>query len=284
MIKLHQHPIYRLLRLDKPIGFLLLLWPTLMALWIAGDGHPSLKNQLIFILGVVVMRPAGCIINDIADRHIDRQVARTKTRPLASGELSIKQALFIFVGLLTIGFLLLIQLNLLTIIIACFALLFSCLYPWSKRVLYFPQLVLGLSWYLSIPMAFAAECHCLPLTCWILYLAAVTWTVAFDTFYGLADRQDDLRIGVKSTAILFTGVEKFAIGLLQLVTVSLLILLGLFLSYSWEYWLAILLAIILFIYQHYLARNGNEAGYLLAFKNNNWVGLVLFIGVFLSAF
>lgn len=269
----------RLMRLHKPKPILLLLWPTWWALWIAGQGHPSLKNIIIFTLGVLIMRSAGCVINDIADRHIDGKVARTQDRPLAAGLVSVKEALFIFVSLVILAFVLVLQLNLLTVLMAFPALGLAILYPFMKRYTYFPQVVLGMAWYLSVPMAFAAQLNTIPWLAWYLYIIAIIWAVIYDTFYALADREDDLKIGVKSTAILFGKQARLIIAGLQLVMILLLLGLGLILKRSDFYFGIIILTALYFIYQQYLTRILTPKTCIKAFLNNNWVGFWVFVGL-----
>jgi 4-hydroxybenzoate polyprenyltransferase len=268
------------MRFDKPIGILLLLWPTLWALWLAAKGMPKLSILMIFILGVIVMRPAGCIINDITDRQFDGQVNRTCHRPLITGAVSLKEAWILFFILCLIGFLLVLQLNFLTIVIAFFALIFSSLYPLMKRYIPCPQLVLGLSWYLSIPMAFSAVLGKVPPVGWFVYAIAVLWTVIFDTFYAMADKADDEKIGIKSTAIWFSPYEPLILGILQGVFFIFLCMLGVFAHLSKHYFFCCFIVLGLMIYEQRLIFNKNSQNYLKAFKHNHWIGLLIFIGIF----
>ncbi|MGL5762845.1 MAG: 4-hydroxybenzoate octaprenyltransferase, partial [Plesiomonas shigelloides] len=214
---------WRLMRMDRPIGTLLLLWPTLWALWLAAQGQPNWPVLLVFVLGVVVMRAAGCVINDYADRHFDGHVKRTANRPLPSGDVRPSEARWLFVALVALAFVLVLTLNSLTIVLSLVALALAAVYPFMKRFTHLPQLVLGVAFGWSIPMAFAAQMNLLPLSCWLLLLANICWTVAYDTQYAMVDRDDDLRIGIKSTAILFGRFDKLIIGLLQLATLLLLV-------------------------------------------------------------
>lgn len=275
----HLWPWIQLMRLDRPVGTLLLLWPTLWAVWIAGNGSPSLSVIIIFTVGVIVMRAAGCVINDFADRNIDGQVKRTVGRPLATGALTSKQALLLFVVLAAIAFVLVLFLNLLTILLSFGALALALLYPFMKRYTHLPQVVLGAAFSWAIPMAFAAETNNVPAIAWLLYTANLLWTVAYDTQYAMVDRDDDIKIGVKSTAILFGEMDKMMIGALQAMTLFALWLLGRQLGFD-GYWLAgLALAAGLFIYQHWLMRERERDGCFNAFLNNQWVGLVVLVGL-----
>jgi 4-hydroxybenzoate polyprenyltransferase len=258
----------RLMRLDKPIGILLLLWPTLWAVWTAGQGHPSLK--IIFTLGVIIMRSAGCVINDIADRNFDRHVARTKNRPLTSGEVTLKESIILFIGLLILALLLVLQLNKFTILLSFVALGLACLYPFTKRFLYYPQLFLGLAFGIAIPMAFASQLNYLPNICWVMYAVGILWPLMYDTEYAMVDREDDVKIKLKSTAVLLGHKDIYFIGLLQLIILFLLFMTGL--RYS------LIIISILFIYQQVLIKKRKSESCFKAFLNNQWVGLVLFLG------
>jgi 4-hydroxybenzoate polyprenyltransferase len=269
----------RLMRLHKPIGILLLLWPTLWALWIAGEGKPDFKITLIFILGVIVMRSAGCIINDIADRNIDKFISRTKTRPLTSGEVSLKEAYILFSLLLFIALILALQLNLFTIQLSIFALFLACLYPFTKRYIYWPQLFLGLAFAMSVPMAFTAILNHLNFISLIIYSIAVLWPLMYDTQYAMVDREDDLKIGVKSTAILFGKYEVLIIGLLQLIIISLLMALGIILKFNLFYFITVLFSALLFAYQLYLISDRVAEQCFKAFLNNQWIGMMIFFGI-----
>jgi 4-hydroxybenzoate polyprenyltransferase len=272
-------PWLRLMRLDRPIGIYLLLWPTYWALWFASDGVPSLKNLVVFTLGVVVMRAAGCVINDYADRHIDGLVERTKQRPLPSGEIAPRQALLLFLVLLIIALLLVLQTNLLTVLLSVGGLLLAASYPFLKRFTHLPQVGLGAAWAWVVPMAFAAERGQLPLTLWLIFAAVLLWTVAFDTFYAMVDRPDDMPAGVKSTAILFGKWDLTVIAALQLAALLLLALAGIQYGRGWLFALGLVAAAVHFINQHRLARNRDAEGCFKAFLGNHRVGMLVFIGL-----
>lgn len=264
------------MRFHKPIGTFLLLWPTLIALWIAGNGHPSSKNIIIFVLGVVLTRAAGCVINDIADRKFDGLVARTQARPLVQGEVSVRPAIVLFLGLMLVAFCLVLQTNLLTIMLSPIALALAAIYPFMKRITYWPQLVLGFAFSWAIPMVFAAEQNQVPLVAWILFGATVCLTIAYDTFYALVDQPDDLKVGIKSTAILFGLHHQRWIVIFQAVTLLLFGLAGYLVHLNWPFYVGLLLAGRLFLHQHQtLAR---KESYFEAFLNHQWVGFVIFLG------
>jgi 4-hydroxybenzoate polyprenyltransferase len=269
----------QLMRLDKPIGILLLLWPTLSALWIAAEGFPDFTVLVVFVWGVIIMRSAGCVINDYADREIDGQVLRTINRPLASGALEPKQALMLFAGLGFLAFLLVLTLNTLTIWMSLVGLFLAVTYPFMKRYTYLPQVYLGAAFGWAIPMAFAAQTNTVPVIAWLLFLANILWATAYDTFYAMADREDDLLAGVKSTAILFGDDDKVIVGILQLCFLTVMILVGSQLEMSFIYYLGVLVALALSLYQQKLVINREPARCLQAFLNNNWVGAVLFLGI-----
>lgn len=272
-------PYWQLARLDKPIGSLLLLWPTFWALWLAADGFPPFSLLLIFTLGVFVMRSAGCVINDFADRHFDGHVKRTSARPLPSGRVSTIQALLFFGCLVLIAFLLVLQLNQFTLYLSVGGLLLAAIYPFMKRITNLPQLVLGMAFSWSIPMAYAAVSESLSLTCWLLFIANLLWTIAYDTMYAMVDRDDDLRIGVKSTAILFGQNDKRYIALMQLLTLFLLVVVGWLNHTTMIYFSTLLIAAGFFLYQQWLIRNRERMACFRAFLNNNWVGMIIFIGL-----
>lgn len=260
-----------LMRLDKPIGILLLLWPTLWAVWKAGNNHPDIKIVIIFILGVIIMRSAGCVINDIADRKFDKYVARTQHRPITDNKISVKSALVLFLSLLFLGLLLILQLNNLTKLLALIALFLACLYPYTKRFLDYPQLFLGLAFAMGIPMAYTAQLNSLDFKIiWPLYLVGVLWPLMYDTEYAMVDRADDLKIKIKSTAVLLKNYDIYFIGLLQLIIMVLLYITGLRLS--------LVIIGLLFLYQLYLIKNRLPKNCFNAFLNNQWVGLMIFVG------
>ncbi|WP_375056341.1 4-hydroxybenzoate octaprenyltransferase [Zobellella sp. DQSA1] len=271
-----------LARLDKPIGSLLLLWPTLWAIWIAAEGRPSLWVLLVFVAGVFAMRSAGCVINDYADRHIDGHVKRTQARPLPAGELTERQALGFFTLLVGISFLLVLTTNALTVQLAFAGLGWAALYPFMKRYTHLPQLFLGIAFSWAIPMAFAAQANSLPMGLWLLFAANLAWTVAYDTMYAMVDRDDDLRIGVKSTAILFGRRDKLMVGLLQLVTLLLLAATGLTFALAAPFYWGLLAAAALFVYQQRLIRYRERTACFQAFLNNNYAGMAVFAGLVLA--
>ena len=273
----------RLMRLDKPIGTWLLLWPALWALWVAGEGRPDPRVLIIFVLGVLVMRAAGCVINDFADRDIDPHVRRTRDRPLAARRVSPVEALVLFAALGLIALLLVTRLNLYTIKLAVVGALLTVSYPFVKRIFPMPQLYLGISfggW--SVLMAFAAQTGALPRVCWLLYIAAVLWAATYDTIYAMIDREDDLRIGVKSSAILFADMDRFLIGVMQLMMILSLVLAGRSMHFGGWYQAGVLAAALLFLWQQWLIRKREPAGCLRAFLNNQYVGLAVFVGILLE--
>jgi len=269
----------RLMRLDRPIGTYLLLWPTLWALWFASEGHPQLSHLIIFTLGVVVMRAAGCVINDYADRHVDGSVERTKNRPIPAGEVSASAALKLFFGLMAVALGLVLLTNQLTITLAFGGAAVAALYPFLKRFTHLPQLGLGIAWAWSTPMAFAAETNGLPLELWAVFGAVVFWTIAFDTYYAMVDRNDDLQIGIKSTAILFGKYDLLIIGLLQVAVLALLIWAGLLFDRGAAYFIALAVAAAYFINQHIISRGRDREACFSAFLSNHRVGMVIFIGL-----
>jgi len=273
----------RLMRLDRPIGTWLLLWPSLWALWVAGEGRPEPRVLIVFVLGVAVMRAAGCVINDFADRDIDPHVRRTRDRPLAARRISPSEALALFALLIAIALWLVTRLNTLTVKLAVIGALLTVSYPFVKRVFPMPQLYLGISfggW--SVPMAFAAQTAVLPRVCWLLYIAAVVWAAIYDTIYAMVDREDDLRIGVKSSAILFADMDRFLIGAMQVMMLGALVLAGRSMHFGSWYQGGVLAAALLFAWQQWLIRKREPAGCLRAFLNNQYVGLVVFVGILLE--
>lgn len=273
---------HRLMRTDKPIGALLLLWPTLWALWVATPGVPPLWILAVFVAGVWLMRAAGCVVNDYADRKIDGHVKRTANRPMPSGAVTEKEARTLFVVLVLLAFVLVLTLNLMTIALSVAALALAWVYPFMKRYTHLPQVVLGAAFGWSIPMAFAAVSESLPLSCWLMFVANVLWAVAYDTLYAMVDRDDDLKIGVKSTAILFGRHDKLIIGILQVIVLALMTTIGWLNGLGWAYYVSIGLAGALFIYQQWLVVNRERDACFKAFMNNNYVGLVLFLGLAVS--
>jgi 4-hydroxybenzoate polyprenyltransferase len=272
----------RLMRLDRPIGTYLLLWPTLWAVWFAGEGSPSLANLIIFTLGVVSMRAAGCVINDYADRNVDGSVERTKNRPLPAGEIQPNQALILFFVLLCLSLALVLMTNQLTIILSFGGLALAATYPFLKRFTHLPQLGLGAAWAWAVPMAFAAERNQLPVTLWLIFVAVILWTIAFDTYYAMVDREDDLKVGIKSTAILFGRYDLLIIALLQLMTLILLFTAGLEFGRSWFYMSGLIAAALYFVNQYIQARSREREACFKSFLNNHRVGMVIFIGLALD--
>jgi 4-hydroxybenzoate polyprenyltransferase len=273
----------RLMRLDRPVGTWLLLWPALWALWIAGAGRPRPQVLLVFVLGVVVMRAAGCVINDFTDRDIDPHVQRTRDRPLAARRVSPSEALLLFALLLAVALYLVTRLDLLTVKLACIGALLTVSYPLFKRFFPMPQLYLGISfggW--SVPMAFAAQSGALPRVAWVLYIAAVVWASTYDTIYAMVDRDDDLKIGVKSSAILFADMDRLLIGVMQVMMLCALVLVGRNLQFGRPYQAGLAAAGALFLWQQWLIRKREPAACLRAFLNNQYVGLAVFVGIMLQ--
>jgi 4-hydroxybenzoate polyprenyltransferase len=267
------------MRLHRPIGIFLLLWPTLWALWIASQGKPNLKILIIFILGVILMRSAGCVINDIADKNFDKFVTRTKDRPLVTNRVSVREAWVLFILLALGAFCLCLLLNKLTILLAFIGLGLTIIYPLMKRFTHLPQFVLGITFAWGVPMAFAAQTGNIPSIAWLLYLIAVLWPVVYDTMYAMVDKIDDLRIGVKSTAILFGSYDRLILGFFQIIILSLFCILGLVLSLKVGFYLCVSVAACFAIYQQYLIKNCDRQKCFNAFLNNHWFGLVIFIGI-----
>ncbi|MBX3708586.1 MAG: 4-hydroxybenzoate octaprenyltransferase [Gammaproteobacteria bacterium] len=271
-----------LMRLDKPIGILLLLWPTLWALWLASKGQPNSKILIIFVAGVILMRSTGCIINDFADRHLDGHVQRTRQRPLASGKINSYEALLLALLLCLFAFLLVLQCNLLTIKFAFIGAALAIVYPFLKRVTYLPQLGLGMAFAWGIPMAFAAEMGIVNFSVWFLFFTGIIWPIIYDTMYAMVDREDDIKIGIKSTAILFASMDRAIIGLLQGLFVVLLGVVGLIFELHSVYYAGVVVVGVLFIYQQWLIKHRETQQCFKAFLNNHWVGFVIFVGIVLS--
>lgn len=269
----------KLIRLDRPIGILLLMWPALWSLWIAGEGAPPLRMVLIFLFGVALMRSAGCAINDYADRHFDGKVARTRDRPLVSGHISPNEALGIFAVLVIAAFLLVLQLNWQTILLSSVALVLAASYPFMKRYTHLPQLVLGMAFGWAVPMVFMALTETVPANAWLLYIATVIWALIYDTEYAMVDREDDLKIGVKSTAILFGEYDRLMIGLLQLSLLGLLVLVGFKFGFGNFYYLSLAVGGIFFLQQQQLISKRHPEECFNAFMNNNSFGMTIFIGL-----
>jgi len=273
---------YYLTRLHRPIGILLLLWPTGWALWVAASGWPDWPVLLVFLLGVVLMRSAGCVINDFADRDFDPQISRTRERPIASGKVTPGEALWLFTGLCLLAFLLVLSMNRLTIYLSFVAVALAAVYPFMKRYTHLPQVVLGMAFGWSIPMAFAAQMGEVPRIAWLIYVINVLWSVIYDTMYAMVDREDDLRAGVKSTAVLFAEADRVIIGILQVFMLLGLVLLGGQLGLSTAYNVGVAVAAGLSLYQQYLIRDREPAACFKAFLNNSWLGFAVFAGLFLS--
>ncbi len=273
---------YLLMRFDRPIGILLLLWPTLWALWIAAEGVPDGWVLTVFVMGVILMRAAGCVINDVADRDIDPHVQRTRSRPIAAGRVTVKEALILFVCLCVMAFVLVLTMNLMTILLSIGGVFLAATYPFIKRYTHLPQVYLGMAFGWAVPMAFAAQTGAVPVVGWLVFIATVLWAVVYDTMYAMVDREDDLRIGVKSTAILFGEADRVIIGLVQLMLLFVLLLIGQRLELGGFYATALILATVLSVYQQFLIRDRLPPYCFHAFLNNNWFGLVIFAGIVLS--
>ncbi len=271
-------PYSRLMRLEKPIGTFLLLWPTYWALWLASEGMPDWSMLLVFTLGVVLMRAAGCVINDYADRHFDGAVERTKQRPLATGEVSATEALQLFVLLLLLSASLLLFLDWRSALLSLVAVVLAASYPFMKRVTHLPQVVLGAAFSWGMVMSFMAIQGQLPLLVWLIYAANLLWTVAYDTFYAMVDQNDDEKIGVKSTARLFGRYNLWIIAILQLGALALLEWAGAIAGLGWPFGVALVAALLLFMQQHRMARRGRD-GCFRAFLHNHYVGMVIFAGI-----
>ena len=267
------------MRFDRPIGILLLLWPTLWALWIAGEGKPSIRNVLIFCTGVVLMRAAGCIMNDVADRDFDPHVERTRNRPLASGELTVRQAMAAFFTVMSLAFGLVLLTNALTIKLAFAGAVLASTYPFFKRWTHLPQVVLGLAFGWGIPMAFAAETGQVASVAWLILVINVIWSVIYDTLYAMVDRDDDIAIGLKSTAILFGRFDLLILRLLKVTMIVLLVLLGVQMQFSWPWFAGVVIAAGLFGWQQYLVRSRDREACFKAFLNNNRVGVAIMAGL-----
>lgn len=269
----------QLMRLDRPIGIYLLMWPTLWALWIAGDGAPSLKNILIFVLGVILMRCAGCAINDFADRGIDGDVARTKGRPIVTGRISAKEALITFAVLVGISFCLVLFTSAQTVYWAFLAVGLAALYPFTKRYTHYPQVALGAAYSCSIILAFSAQYGSVPTAVWLIYLANLLWTIAYDTYYAMSDREDDLKIGVKSTAVLFGSADRTIILSLQSSALLLLLIAGYQFGLGGYFHLGLASAAACFIWEFRHTRQRDAQTALEAFLHNHWAGFAILLGI-----
>ncbi|MGD8576787.1 MAG: 4-hydroxybenzoate octaprenyltransferase [Thiohalophilus sp.] len=271
-----------LTRLNRRIGIYLLLWPTLWALWVAAEGAPRPEVLVVFVLGVILMRSAGCVINDFADRRFDPHVERTRERPIASGRVSPREALMVFAILCMLAFALVLTMNRLTIYLSFIGAALAAIYPFMKRYTHLPQVVLGMAFGWAIPMAFAAQTGEVPKEAWLLFVINVVWSVSYDTMYAMADREDDLRIGVKSTAILFGEADRLIVAILQGLVLFGLLLLGQQLSLGAAYHAGLLAALIFALYQQYLIRDRDPARCFQAFLNNSWLGGAVFVGLLLD--
>jgi len=272
----------KLMRLDKPIGILLLLWPTLIALWIAGNGQPNWAIVTIFILGTILMRSAGCVMNDLADSDFDGEVQRTKFRPLVTGEVSKKSALLLAITLSLMAFMLVLTLNKLTIQLSIVALLLAASYPFMKRYIAIPQAYLGIAFGFGIPMAFAAIQNQIPMIAWWLMIANVFWAIAYDTEYAMVDREDDLKINIHSSAITFGQYDVLAVMACYVVTISLYSGVGVFLSLNAPYFVGLLMASMIAVYHYQLIKHRQKEQCFKAFLHNTWFGMVQFIGLLIS--
>jgi 4-hydroxybenzoate polyprenyltransferase len=269
----------QLTRLNRPIGWLLVLWPTLWGLWLAAEGKPAIHLVVIYTLGAIAMRSAGCVINDYADRHLDGHVKRTRERVLATGKVSVKEAWGVFAALVLASFILVLFTNTLTLYLAFGGLALACCYPFMKRYTHLPQIVLGAAFAWGIPMAFASVQGQVPEQAWLIYFTVVLWTIVYDTFYAMVDRDDDVRIGIKSTAVLFGDQDRLITASLQVLVLVGLLLMGSRFTLNPVYYLGVAAAAGLFAYQQWLIRYRQRGPCFSAFLNNNWVGLAIFAGI-----
>ncbi len=272
----------KLMRLDKPIGILLLLWPMLWGLWFAAEGFPNGLVLFIFIMGTILMRSAGCVINDYADRKIDPHVERTKNRPMAAGQVDTKEALLLAAGLSLVAFLLILPLNMLTIMLSVPALFLAASYPFTKRFFAMPQAYLGIAFSFGIPMAFAAQTNTLPPIIWVLMLANLFWVIAYDTVYAIVDKPDDLKIGIRTSAITFGHFDLMGVMVCHVMFIAIMVFIGQWQQMGMAYYTALVVAVGLMLYQYTLIRCRDRALCFKAFLHNNWVGLVIFIGIALD--
>lgn len=273
---------FRLMRLDKPIGILLLLWPTLWALWLASNGWPDNRLLFIFIVGTVLMRSAGCVMNDVADRHFDWHVARTDKRPLVAGEVSVKEALLLATLLSLVAFGLVLTLNALTIALSFAALFLAASYPFTKRFFALPQAYLGIAFGFGIPMAFAAVQGWVPQQAWLMLVANIAWSLAYDTEYAMVDRPDDLKIGIRSSAITFGKYDVAFVMFFYALMLALMAYVGALMQLTWIYYVGLVLAGLLILYHFILIKNREPARCFKAFLHNNWVGAAIFAGIFIN--
>jgi len=273
---------FRLMRLNKPIGIYLLLWPTYWALFLSARGWPDIDLLVIFTLGVIITRSAGCVINDYADREIDKHIDRTRDRPITTGEISPKAALLLFFALGLVAFALVLLTNTLTIKLSFIALALAVLYPFTKRWTSLPQLILGLAFAMSVPMAFSAQTGSVPASAGWIFLATVLWTLIYDTLYAMADRDEDLKIGVKSTAILFAKYDQFFITLLQILLMIVFIKIGNIFYLGAFFDISLIIILLIMIYHQFLIKKRQKMEYFKAFINNHFIGMTVFFGIFLS--
>ena len=273
---------FRLMRLNKPIGIYLLLWPTYWALFLSAGGWPDIDLLIIFTFGVIITRSAGCVINDYADREIDKHIARTRDRPITSGEISPKAALLLFIALGLVAFALVLLTNTLTIKISFIAIALAIVYPFTKRWTNLPQLILGLAFAMSVPMAFSAQTGTVPASAGWIFLATVLWTLIYDTLYAMADRDEDLKIGVKSTAILFAKYDQIFITLLQVLLMIVFIKIGNLFDLGAFYDISLIIILLFMIYHQFLIKKRQKMDYFKAFINNHFIGMAVFFGIFLS--
>jgi len=268
-----------LARFDRPIGILILLWPALWALWVASDGRPDILVLIVICLGVVLMRAAGCVINDYADREFDPHVERTKQRPIVAGKVTPKEALIVFVVLCLCAFGLVLMLNIYTIALSFIAAFLAASYPFMKRYTHLPQAYLGIAFGWAVPMSFTAQINSIPAVAWVMYLAVVLWALVYDTMYAMVDKDDDLKIGVKSTAILFGAYDRHIMAMLQIIILGLLIAVGQMKQLSWPYYGGLLMAAGFSVYQQKLIFHRKKSLCFKAFLNNNWFGMAVFGGL-----
>jgi 4-hydroxybenzoate polyprenyltransferase len=268
-----------LARFDKPIGILILLWPALWALWVASNGKPDLLVLTLICSGVIIMRAAGCVINDYADRDFDPHVERTKQRPIAAGKVSPKEALVFFLVLIAIAFALVLLLNTYTILLSFGGAFLAASYPFMKRYTQLPQAYLGIAFGWAVPMSFSAQTNTIPPVAWVMFVAVVLWALVYDTMYAMVDKEDDLKIGVKSTAILFGDYDRHIMAVLQVIILGLLITVGMIAGSGWAYYFGLFIAAGLFIYQQKLIFHRDKTLCFKAFLNNNWFGLAVFVGL-----
>ncbi|OGT68524.1 MAG: 4-hydroxybenzoate polyprenyltransferase [Gammaproteobacteria bacterium RIFCSPLOWO2_02_FULL_38_11] len=271
-----------LMRFNRPIGIFLLLWPTLWALWLASLGHPSTKHIFIFILGVIIMRSAGCVINDIADRKFDLFVKRTQHRPLTSGKINLKEAIGVFIFLCFIALGLVLCLNPFAIALSLVGLFLAILYPFTKRVSYFPQFFLGLAFAWAVPLVYAATMQSLPFEAWLVFLAALLWPVAYDTFYAMTDKNEDLKIGIFSTAIKWGDSVKIFIFFIYIIFFIILFWVGYLYHLKNRYFVGLVIAMLVAFYQFWIVRNNSIESYFRAFLNNNAIGFIIFLSILVN--